>query len=407
MMSGMRVPPDEEERLRELDELGALDVLVEPVFQAIAELAAYVCQAPIALVNLVGRDRQYFKGHVGTSSTDMDRRVSFCPHTIETGRLVEVPDALADPEFRDDPAVTGEPYVRFYAGAPMISSHRHALGVVCVFDHRPRRLAPGQHQALDTLAVCATALLELHHHSDQADKVIARLQEVDELKNQFLRTVNHELRTPLTSIRSYLHLIQDGGLDQATEQRFLDVIDRNSERILSLIDELLLMASLNARTAVFHPTRTDLSELARAAVEAAAIKAWSSSHTLTLDAPAEVMTWADAERIRQVLDQLLDNAVKFTPCGGRIEVVVHAEPVAALEIRDNGIGIAPKELEHIFEDFYRAPEAEEQAIGGTGLGLPIVAKIVHMHGGTVGVDSRPGEGTRVRLTLPYPPPDSG
>ncbi|GGL40912.1 GAF domain-containing sensor histidine kinase [Planomonospora parontospora] len=406
-MSETPVPSDEDERLRELDELGALNVLVEPAFQAVAELAAYVCRTPIALVNFPERGRQYFKGHVGTSATDMDRRVRFCPYTVETRRLLEVTDALADPRFRDDPAVTGEPYVRFYAGAPLISSRGHALGVVCVFDHRPRRLAPAQHQALDTLAVCATALLELRHHSDQAEKVIVRLRELEKLKHQFLRTVNHELRTPLTSIRSYVQMLQDGGLDEGTEQRFLEVIDRNSERILGLIDELLLMASLIARTAAFHPERTDLSALARAAVEAATVKAWNVSHTLVLDAPAEVTVWADTKRIRQVLAQLLDNAVKFTPSGGTVEVSVHGDPAPTVEVRDTGIGITPEALEHVFDDFYRAPEAEERAIGGTGLGLPIVARIARMHGGTVDIDSRPGQGTRVRLTFPRPPLISG
>ncbi|MFC4060482.1 ATP-binding protein [Planomonospora corallina] len=394
---------DEAARLKELDELGALQVITEPIFQSIAELASDICRTPIALVNLIGRDREYFKGHAGIGVESMERRALFCPWTVGARTLVGVPDALADPRFRDDPLVTGEPYVRYYAGMPMISSRGHALGVVCVFDHRPRRLAPEQHRGLETLAACAVGMLELQHHARQAEEVIARLRRLEELKHQFLRTVNHELRTPLTSIRSYLQLIQEGDLDPATEQSFLRVIERNSDRILRLIDDLLLMASLNAQTAIFQPVRADLAELVRQAVGEAAGRARSSDHALDLEAPQPVPVMVDAERMRHVLAQLLDNAIKFTPPGGRITVTVTGAPVPAVEVRDTGIGIEAEELGQVFDDFYRAPQVEDQAIGGTGLGLPIVRKVMLMHGGNVRIESRPGEGTRVLLTLPAAP----
>ncbi|GAT70834.1 histidine kinase [Planomonospora sphaerica] len=403
-MAQAPAPDDEAARLRELDELGALEVIVEPVFQAIASLASQICRTPIALVNLLGRDRQYFKGHIGVSSVSMDRRVTFCPYTATTRQTLEVPDALADPRFRGDPIVTGDPYVRFYAGAPMVNSRDIVLGVVCVFDHRPRRLAAEHLRALETLALCAVGMLELRHHARQAERVMARLRELEELKHQFLRTVNHELRTPLTSIRSYLQLLQEGGLDPETEQRFMQVIERNGDRILDLVDGLLLMASLNARTAIFHPARTDLAELARQAVAEATAKAWGSDQSLTLDAPERLDVLADAGRIRHVMAQLLDNAIKFTPSGGRVTVTVTGDPVPAVEVRDTGIGIEPDQLEHVFDDFYRAPQAEYHAIGGTGIGLSIVQKVMRMHGGSVRIVSRPGEGSSVRFTLPAAPP---
>ncbi|GAA3157241.1 GAF domain-containing sensor histidine kinase [Planomonospora alba] len=403
MMAQAPGPDDEAARLKEIDELGVLQVVTEPIFQAVAELAAHVCRTPVALVSVLGRDREYFKGRAGVVSEAMERRAAFCPATVTARALVEVPDALADPRFRDDPAVAGEPYVRFYAGAPMISDRGHALGVVCVFDHRPRRLRPEQHRALETLAVCSVGMLELQHHARQAEEVIARLSRLEELKHQFLRTVNHELRTPLTSIRSYLQLIQEGDLDPATEQHFLRVIERNGDRILRLVDDLLLMSSLNARTATFHPARVDLAELARQAVGEISAKDWTGDHSLALEAPRPVAVRADAERIRHVLAQLLDNAVKFTPAKGRITVTVTGDPVPTVEIADTGIGIEPDELERVFDDFYRAPQVEDQAIGGTGIGLPIVRKIMLMHGGDVRIDSHPGAGTRVRLTLPAAP----
>ncbi|WP_449065814.1 ATP-binding protein, partial [Planomonospora algeriensis] len=232
------------------------------------------------------------------------------------------------------------------------------------------------------------------------EQQVHRLRQIDEVKNQFLRTVNHELRTPLTSIHSYLQLIREGGLDPVTQDRFLEVIDRNSTRLGQLLDELLLMASLNAGNAAFTPAETDLVALARNAVQAITAQGRTEQPAVTVHAPAPVIAWADAGRIRHALAHLLDNAVKFTPPGGRIDVTVTADPVPQIEVADTGAGIEPHDLDHVSDDFYRGGTAEQRAIGGTGVGLALVRRIAEMHGGDVHIDSRPGHGTRVRLTLP-------
>ncbi len=292
--------------------------------------------------------------------------------------------------------------MRFYAGVPMIGRSGNILGVFCVMDHRPRRLSDEQRRILRSLAASATALLKTYRYARRSDHIIHGLQEVQDLKDQFLRTVNHELRTPLTSIRGYLQLVREGGLDEATEHRFLQVIERNSEHILGLIDELLLMSSLNARTAVFTPERVDLVAVVRRAVGDAAAEAESRGHTLRLEAPPALTAWADARRLQHALDHLLENAIKYTPDGGTIEVTVTADPARRIRIRDTGIGIPPGEVERVFEDFYRSRQAEDMT-GGTGMGLPLVDKIIQLHGGSIRIDSEPGKGTSVRVTLPVPP----
>ncbi|MBG0816518.1 HAMP domain-containing sensor histidine kinase [Planomonospora sp. ID82291] len=396
-------PSDEAGRLQELRELHALDAVLEGDLRAIAEVAAYVCRTPIGVVNLMDADYQHFKGRHGIDLPGIGRRqMSFCSHAIRGRDVLEVRDALADERFRDDPAVRGEPYVRFYAGAPVVTGRGHALGAVFAADHRPRRLLGEQRRVLRTLAAGVAHLAELHHHVRRAELVERRMQELEEVKNQFLRTVNHELRTPLTSIRSYLQLLQDGDLDETTAQRFLSVIDRNSSRLGELLDRLLLIASLNARTTLFTPAPADLAALARQVADAAAERARAGGLTVTVRAPAPVMACADAVRTRYAIEQLLDNAIKFTPPGGRIEIAVHADPVPAVEVCDTGIGIDPGELDRVRDDFYRGVGAEDRAIGGAGIGLSLAEKIARMHGGDVRIDSRPGHGTRARLTLPGP-----
>ncbi|MFC4059040.1 sensor histidine kinase [Planomonospora corallina] len=404
-MTSLPWPSDEAERIRELQESHALDAALEADYRAIADVAAYVCRAPIGVVNLMDAGYQHFKGRHGIDLTGIGRgQMSFCSHAIRGRDVLEVHDALADERFRHDPAVQGEPYMRFYAGAPIVTSGGHALGAVFVADHRPRRLLPEQRGILPTLADGVAHLAELHRHSRRAQLVEHRLKELEELKNQFLRTVNHELRTPLTSIRSYLQLIQDGGLDETTEQQFLAVIDRNSARLGELLDRLLLVASLNARTVPFTLASADLADLARQAAAALAERARAGGLTVTVHAPVPVPVRADAARMRHAIEQLLDNAVKFTPPGGRIDVIAHVEPAPAVEVCDTGIGIGPAEIDHVRDDFYRGAHAEDRAIGGSGLGLSIAEKIARMHGGGMRIDSLTGRGTRVRLTLPGPAP---
>ncbi|WP_030174210.1 GAF domain-containing sensor histidine kinase [Spirillospora albida] len=397
------LPPDEEERVRDLTDLGAVDVSLEPSLTGVAELAARICRTPIGLVNLVGDRLQHLVGRFGLDITAVSRRTGFCPHVICSREMLLVPDALKDPRFHIDPAVVGDPWIRFYAGVPVVSDRGYVLGTVCVLDRRSRRLSPEQCAALRALAVCVVALLEHHHEGRQAEQVAQRLQELDDLKQTFLRNINHELRTPLTSIRTYLDLVREGDIDPDTQQRFMEVIERNSDRLLERLDELLLLASLSAQSVSFNPEPADLSALVAEAVAEAGEKAGHRGHTLVLDAPRPVTAWVDPQRIRIALVHLLGNAIKFTPGGGRIDVAVTGDPGPAIAIHDTGVGVTEEEAARAFDAFYRAPHSEEQAIGGTGIGLAIVKEIVQMHGGTVAMTGGPGGGTTVRVTL-LPPP---
>ncbi|GIH94297.1 ATP-binding protein [Planobispora siamensis] len=390
---------DETERVRELDELNALESLLEPDFQAIAISAAHVCRAPIALVNLIAEKRQYVKGRAGIDLTGVNPPVPFCDRAISEREFLEVHDARADPRFRDHPIVTGPPRVRFYAGMPMITRQGNALGTVCVMGPEPDRLDEAQRQALNTLAAHAVTLIELHGRAHQAEEVVRRLHALERLKNQFLSSLNHELRTPLTSIRSYLELVQEGGLDEDTEHRFLRIIERNSDRMLHLINALLLMASLKAQTTTFTPDSVDLSDLARQAVERVASAAELKGLALNLHARDRVRVRADAEQLRNALLQVLDNAIKFTGSGGAVDVVVVAGPPPEVEIHDTGIGVESEDLRRVFEEFYRTQHAKEQAVGGTGIGLAIVEKIMEMHGGTARMEKETHDGVCVHLTL--------
>jgi PAS domain S-box-containing protein len=234
-------------------------------------------------------------------------------------------------------------------------------------------------------------------------------REAEILKDQFFALVSHELRTPLTSIIGYLELVLEDDEDLAdAHRRFLGVVDRNARRLLRLVGDLLFVAHVEAGRLALEVGEVDLPTLTREAVEAA--RPHAEAKDLVLDATADALPpmAGDRDRLAQVLDNLVSNAVKFTPAGGSVNVRLAAyEDEAMIEVRDSGVGIPAAEQERLFERFYRASTATERAIPGVGLGLTIAKAIVEAHGGELDFDSVEGAGTTFRVRLPLTPPPSG
>jgi signal transduction histidine kinase len=230
-----------------------------------------------------------------------------------------------------------------------------------------------------------------------------RLRELDRLKDEFLSLVSHELRTPLTSIRGYLDLVLDGEAGELNpeQRRFLDAVERNSGRLLRLVGDLLFVAQADAGRLSLERGSVDLSELAAHCVEEAAPAATEKSVSLVLLAEPVPSLVGDRGRLAQVLDNLVSNALKFTPEGGSVQVRTRAGGnQVVLEVEDSGIGIPAADQPRLFERFFRSAVAEDQAIPGTGLGLAIVKAIVEAHSGEISISSREGVGTTFRVELP-------
>src|SRR3989442_5885860 len=164
-------PRNEQKRLQVLWQYAVLDTVPEEVFDDLTELAAGICEAPIALITLVDEDRQWFKSKVGISVSETSRDISFCGHAIAQTELFIVPDATKDKRFANNPLVTSDPQIRFYAGAPLITPDGHALGTLCVIDKVPRELRPEQKSALRVLARHVMTQLELRRRSHELDNV--------------------------------------------------------------------------------------------------------------------------------------------------------------------------------------------------------------------------------------------
>jgi signal transduction histidine kinase len=223
------------------------------------------------------------------------------------------------------------------------------------------------------------------------------------VKDDFVASVSHELRTPLTSIRGYLELVLDGEAGDLTDEQrqFLSIVDRNADRLLRVVGDLLFVAQVDAGKIAIERAPMDVDELVHQSVEAARPAASEQGVELDLEVDGLGPLNADRARLAQVIDNLVSNAVKFTPSGGRVEVRSAREgDLAVLEVTDTGIGISADDQDRLFQRFFRADEATQRAIQGTGLGLAIVQAIVEAHDGAISVASSPGAGTTFRVELP-------
>ncbi len=215
--------------------------------------------------------------------------------------------------------------------------------------------------------------------------------------------VSHELRTPLTSILGYLELVLEGDAGEVTEEQrqFLSVVERNSQRLLRLVGDLLLIAQIEAGKLTLERGLVDLAVLAADCVEAARPRADEKGVALVLEAGAVPALSGDRVRLAQVLDNLVSNAIKFTPGGGKVTVgLAQQNGHVLVAVSDTGIGIPVAEQGRLFERFFRTSGATQRAIQGTGLGLAITKAIAEAHGGEISVESEENVGTTVRITLP-------
>jgi signal transduction histidine kinase len=237
---------------------------------------------------------------------------------------------------------------------------------------------------------------ESEEHNDE-------LRELDTLKDELLALVSHELRTPLTSIRGYLELVLEDTSQtlSADHREFLDVVDRNSNRLLRLVNDLLLLARVQAGRLEVETRPVDLNRIAAESVAAARPAGDRGMVTLSLHTRDRLIATVDPERVAQLIDNLLSNAIKFTPPGGGVDLIVSEEGESAvIEVADTGMGISVGEQDQLFTRFFRTRSATVAGIQGTGLGLAISKAIVEGHGGEIGVQSEEGVGTTFRVELP-------
>jgi two-component system phosphate regulon sensor histidine kinase PhoR len=234
---------------------------------------------------------------------------------------------------------------------------------------------------------------------------VTELRRLERMRQDFVANASHELKTPLASIRAYTETLIDGAIDDPqVKYEFLHRIDEQADRLHYLILDMLSLARLESGEEAFRHEPMDLIQGVQSIAQAHLDRAQAKNHQFTVDLGStseKVLVRADEEAIRQILDNLIDNAIKYTPPGGRIHVACRAsDDAVAIDVRDNGIGIPREDLSRVFERFFRVDKARSREVGGTGLGLSIVKHLVQSLGGKLSVESRLNAGSTFRVSLP-------
>jgi signal transduction histidine kinase len=285
------------------------------------------------------------------------------------------------------------------------------LGALDLYRESAGPLGDAELAAAQTLADVATAYLlnaqariDLKTVSATERHALEQLRLVDRKKTEYLTTLIHELRTPMTSITGYTELLQDAqaGELSTTQQQLLDAIDRNGQRLTALADDLLTLAELEEGAVLDEHVELDLRTVVLAAHSAVEGRIDGRQLRVEFDVPTEpVIINGDARNLERLTTNLLTNAVKFTSDGGLVRCTLRrVGETATIEVTDTGMGIPAADQAELFTRFFRACETEKGDIPGSGLGLNIVASIAHNHGGTVSVESVPGQGATFVVELP-------
>jgi two-component system phosphate regulon sensor histidine kinase PhoR len=239
---------------------------------------------------------------------------------------------------------------------------------------------------------------------------VTALRQLERVRTEFVANVSHELRTPLTAIQGYLETLLSGALEERENaRRFLEIVLRHSERLGRLLNDLTDLSNIELGKVTLRREPVRVDEVVASVLAIIGPRAAQSRVSVTARTPADLpAVFADRDRLVQILINLVDNAVKYTPEGGSVTVVARDVGGGLLEVAvvDTGIGIPAADLPRITERFYRVDKARSRELGGTGLGLAIVKHLVMAHGGELRIESEQERGTSVRFTLPVEPPRS-
>ena len=398
------LPDNEESRLAELNSYGILDTGPDGRFDRLTRLASKLFNAPIAIVSLVDRERQWFKSAVGLEVKETPRDISFCGHAINDDDILVVEDASADVRFRRNPLVTGAPNIRFYAGAPIKTRLNNRLGTLCVIDTKPRLMLDHEKALLSDLACIALDEMKLHKTLVDLRRRSEIAEAAAKAKGEFLAEMSHELRTPLNAVIGFAECLSAelyGPLGHPKYGEYVRMIGEGARHLLDVIGNILDMSGAESENRLqlgpldIQAVVGEIVGILRSVAQPKNIRI----DVLKLDIPMYVI--GNYPAVRKVLLNVIGNAIKYSPIGGGVTVTMdpyigHGDFVVRID--DRGAGIPREDIERLGEPFFRAGSAMiAKAAEGTGLGIAISTRLMGKMRGSLSIESEPGKGTSVLL----------
>jgi signal transduction histidine kinase/ActR/RegA family two-component response regulator len=327
------------------------------------------------------------------------------------GRAVRDGRVVTTTNFLEDPAILLAPPFRTAAGrvpyravlALPLFAHERLIGALALGDQAGRVFVPDEITLAEAVAGQAATALENARLLGEADAAREHAEAANRTKDEFLALVSHELRTPLNAILGWARMLRDGRLDAGKAARAVDVIERNAVAQAQLVEDLLDVSRITTGKLKLDVRPVDLAGVVEAAVDAVRPAAHAKAMPIVTALEPDVgLVSGDADRLQQVVWNLLTNAIKFTPAGGRVQVTVRRRDSSAeIEVRDTGPGVPAPLLPHVFDRFRQADSSTTRQHGGLGIGLALVKHLVELHGGRVhGANAADGQGAVFTVTLP-------
>lgn len=391
----------EVKRLQVLESYSILDTLPEEDYDNLAAIASQICDTPIAIIGFIDANRHWFKSRVGTEFNDNARDFSFCGHAINSANNVFiVPDTRRDTRFQDNPLVTGESQILFYAGVSLLDDNTGLpIGTICVLDHEPKNLSEGQINSLQALSRQTMKLLELRANKLKLEKNIALLEKKNQDLERFAYSAAHDLKSPLSNISGLSTLLIESYEDKIDGEAIevIGLIRSSALKLKDMIDNLLLIskaesvAEISNEEVLVTTLETELKNLL----------SFEDNCTITLQTNV-VALYINKTILEQILLNLISNAIKYNNKKDiQITISIHAEAASyTISVQDNGLGILPEHQDIIFDEFEVVEEQDRFGEKGSGIGLATVKRLVQAYKGNIEVSSEIGKGSLFTFSLP-------
>ncbi len=395
------IPENDLIRVQNLYELGILDTPEEDEFTDIVELASKICNTPISLISLVDYSRQWFKAKVGVNATETPRDISFCGHAIVMDNdFFEVPDALKDIRFLDNPLVTGEPNIRYYAGVQLISKKGFHIGMLCVNDTKPNKLTEDQIFALKVLGSHVAKLLDLRITKKQSEEKSIKIESQNAVLRKMLSIIAHDIRGPIGSLKQIFEMSEAHLLDEKSEKELLHLSKYQIDNVLSLLNNMVEWGKIKIEGDQKKTSKVNLYEITESEIDHLVLASMLKDNSIKNLIDHQISLQIDPDMIRFVIRNLITNANKFTKNGEIILFSDIDDQYIKLTVNDTGMGMTQKVIETLLEKNTIITTLGTNNEKGSGIGFKLIKEFMENIGGRIEIYSEIGNGTSVTLYFP-------
>ncbi len=398
-MAAAPIPENEIVRISALYEYDLLDTMNEKDYDDITQIAAEICSMPISLISLIDSNRQWFKSRFGYEPKESHRDIAFCAHAIlKPDDIFIIGDTSTDERFFDNPLVTSDPNIGFYAGVPLVNESGNALGTLCVIDNKPNKLSKEQIETLKALARQIVSYFEIRKKTQQLAKQKAEMEQLNSDLSKFAYIVAHDVKSPYNSLAMSVMYLKDEYASKLDTEAvsLLEMMENTSKKAIEMIDGILAH-TLNINKSENHKENFSFGSLVEEVKQLLLIPVDFIFEVNNSD--LEIFT--SKSILAQILLNLCSNAIKYNDkeIGNLSVSISNNQNTWQISVTDNGPGISKENQAKVFDLFTTLGVPDRYNKKGTGIGLSTVQRLVQKLNGTIKIESEPGKGCSFYVSI--------